>query len=46
MKNNGTSGFINGGNGITRNGCQTFYTLGCGPANSSWAQCKVTEVCH
>ena len=46
MNNNGTSSFINAGNGISRNGCQKFYILGCGPANSDWAQCKVTEVCH
>ncbi|MBR7042345.1 MAG: hypothetical protein IKI04_02465 [Bacilli bacterium] len=47
MNNSGTSSFINSAaNGISRNGCQKFYSLGCGPANSNWAQCKVTEVCH
>ena len=46
MNANGTSTFITGNNGVSRNGCQSFYKLGCGPANSDWKQCKITEVCR
>ena len=46
MDTNGTSKFISGNYGISRNGCQSFYAVGCGPANIDWAQCKITEVCR
>ena len=43
----GTSSFISDGYGVTRYACQTYYALGCGPANSDWEQCQVrkTGVC-
>ena len=45
MDLNGISTFIGRKNvtseyGITRNGNPSFYKLGCGPANSSWEECK------
>ena len=47
MNTDGTSKFISGNYGISRNGCQSFYSLGCGPANSNWTQCKrITEKCN
>ena len=50
MKGNGKSEFIDdGNNGITRENCGSVYTLGCGPANATWEECKgskgITEVC-
>ena len=47
MKINGTSSFISDNYGITRYNCQTYYALGCGPANEDWQECKSrkTEVC-
>ena len=46
MNISGVSSFITGNYGVSRNGCQSFYSLGCGPANADWNQCKVTEVCR
>lgn len=44
MNLDGTSSFIsgtlNGGYGITRRQCKTFYALGCGPANADWKECQ------
>lgn len=43
----GTSSFISENYGLTRYDCQTYYALGCGPANENWQECKSrkTEVC-
>ena len=43
MNANGTSSFISGNYGISRKECQSFYRLGCGPANANWTQCKINE---
>lgn len=47
MQINGTSSFISANNGITRYACQSYYALGCGPANADWQECqnRQTEVC-
>ena len=39
MNISGTSQFINNSGYIKRNGTQSFYRLGCGPANSTWIGC-------
>ena len=39
MNANGTSQFIND-NYVTRIGKQSFYKLGCGPANANWKECQ------
>lgn len=41
MNLNGTSSYITSNNIITRRvGTDSFYNLGCGPANKDWGECK------
>lgn len=48
MNISGSSSFIVQGYGVTRQNCQTFYALGCGPSNDDWEACKSrqTGVCR
>ena len=39
MNKDGRSDFINNGY-VQRNGIQSYYKLGCGPANADWEECK------
>ncbi len=40
MNKNGSSSFINADYGLVRSNNDSFYALGCGPANADWEECK------